>query len=169
MTLNMLPIRSFIVCALLLSHAAHAQSFSSAHWWPPAQHQAQQSFETALNGVPAPGSLRAYHDLLGSEPHIAGTPGDQRTIERMVHAFQELGLDVQTHEFWAYLSQPIQAELEIVSPAAVKLSLKEAASAEDCCAGHADLMFGFNAYSGSGKVTSQVVYANQGTKADFEK
>src|SRR5688500_16605823 len=81
------------ICSLLISAGALAQSFSSAERWPEAQREAQILFEHALNAVPTPASLRAYHDLLGSEPHVAGTPGDARTIQRMVDAFKAVGVD----------------------------------------------------------------------------
>lgn len=68
----------------------------------------------ALGLTPSAEQLRAYHDLLGSEPHIAGTPGDARTIERLASAFTEMGLPVRIEPFWALLSEPIEANLEIV-------------------------------------------------------
>src|SRR5262245_59873889 len=162
--------RCMILAALLLSGAAAAQeSFSSSGWWLPAGRTAQREFEAALNAVPDPASLRAYHDLLGSEPHIAGTAGDARTIERMVKAFESMGLDVQRQEIWPYLCKLIEARLEIIRPDSVELSLKEDAPAGDCCAAHEALFPGFNAYSGSGDVTAEVIYANYGTKQDFQK
>src|SRR5262245_26156624 len=94
-------------CVLALATPCAAESFSSARWWPPSQRQAQQGFEKSLNSTPAASSLRAYHDMMGSEPHIAGTPGDQRNIQRMAEAFKSLGLEVQVHEIWPYLCRPI--------------------------------------------------------------
>lgn len=139
---------------------------------------------------PDAASLRAFHELLGSEPHIAGTPGDQRTIDRLVSAFEGMGLEVEVHEFWPLLCRPIEAHLEIVqhaehpsapSPAAattqpqatrrgvISLSVREDNLLEDPATAHPDLTYGWNAYSGSGDVTAEVVYANYGTKADFQK
>ena len=50
------------------------------------------AYEHALNDIPTPASLRAWHDLFGSEPHVAGTPGDLRNIERLADAFERMGL-----------------------------------------------------------------------------
>jgi len=72
---------------------------------------------TALRELPSAASLRAYHDLLGSEPHVAGTPGDARQIERLAAAFTEMGLPVRIEPFWALLAVPVEAELEILGAA----------------------------------------------------
>lgn len=138
-------------------------------WWPPAQLEDELKYETMLNAVPTAASLRAFHDLLASEPHIAGTPGDAREIQTMQVQFRMLALEVQAQEFWAYLAKPIDAKLEIISPAPMTLSVKEQELAEDHFTKSPELTLGFNAYSGSGDVTAEVVYANYGTKADFEK
>jgi N-acetylated-alpha-linked acidic dipeptidase len=142
--------------------------------------------------APSASSLRAFHDLLGSEPHIAGTPGDARTIERLRDAFEAMGLEVDVHEFWPLLARPIDARLEIVqtparpdgapalsppgSPGAsaplrrgvIPLSIREDNLLEDPAAAHPDLTYGWNAYSGSGDVTAEVVYASYGTEDDFK-
>lgn len=129
----------------------------------------QQQLEFELNSIPTAASLRAFHDLLGSEPHVAGTAGDLRTIERLAALFGDLGLEVERHEFWAYLARPVDAAVEIVGPPDIELPLIEEDLAEDPFDGHAGLTVGWNAYSGSGDVTAPVVYANYGTLDDFKQ
>ncbi len=122
-----------------------------------------------------PASLRQWHDLLGSEPHVAGTDGDAREIRRIAIAFREMGLDVEVNEFWAYLAMPVSARVEIVEQGAAPkprrgvLPIIEKNLAEDPAAAHPDLSWGWNAYSGSGEIEAGVVYANYGTKTDFAK
>ena len=121
--------------------------------------------------------LRAWHDLLASEPHPAGTDGDHRTIERIANAFRTIGLDTTIHEFWSLLPQPVSARVEITeagsgdspSPGRIVLPLIERVLAEDPQTGHPDLTPGWNAYSASGTATGRVVYANHGTRSDFER
>ena len=146
-----------------------APSIPDLPWWPRTQRAAQRDYEKALNDVPRPQRLRQWHDRFGSEPHVAGTPGDLRNIDRLAAAFEELGLDVQRHDFWTYLARPVDAAVEIVSPVSLALPLREDVLAEDPSTGHPDLDIGWNAYSGSGDVTGGVVYANYGTREDFEK
>ncbi len=150
---------------------AAAQDFSLSRFAPD-RREAQRDYERKLLEGIDPARLRAWHDLVASEPHVAGTPGDLRTIERLAKAFSEMGLDVHTHWVWPYLAKPVGAELEIAAPPAVarKLGLSEPPIPGDDYTRSPDLIpLAWNAYSGSGDVTAPVVYANYGTKADFAK
>lgn len=40
---------------------------------------------------PDAAQLATIHELLASEPHVAGTPGDARTIERIAAEFRKMG------------------------------------------------------------------------------
>lgn len=126
--------------------------------------------------------LRKWHDLLASEPHVAGSPGDERQVERIATAFTEMGLEVEKHEIWVYLSRPVAAVLELIEDAPARrarteppgpqtrgLVIKETMLPEDIDSSNPDLAWGWNAYSGSGDVTGEIVYANQGTRADFAR
>ncbi len=136
--------------------------------------------------------------LAGGEPHIAGTPGDQRQIKRLRDAFVAVGLQTVVEEFQCVLPEPHAALLEIVTaesgdaaPASAPASASAAAAApapapaparrgviplaiternllEDPASAHPGLTYGWNAFSCNGDVTAEVVYANYGTKADFE-
>lgn len=137
--------------------------------WPARERAARQTFEEQLVAAPSAEKLRAWHDLLGSEPHVAGTPGDEREVARLAEAFRAMGLEVEEHEFWAYLCRPVSAVLQVVTPVAVDLVVKEDILKEDPFTAHPELTPGWNAYSGTGDVTAEVVYANFGTKADFRR
>ena len=132
--------------------------------------------------VADPSRLSDWHDLLGSEPHVAGTPGDQREIERLAAAFEAMGLDTEVREFKAYLPQPVKAEVEILGGRSlavdekdsrprgvIRLPLTERNLLEDPSSRHPGLSYGWNAFSGSGEVTAEVVYANYGTREDFDR
>ena len=149
----------------------------------------------AAQAEPDAGRLRAWHDLLSSEPHVAGTDGDSREIVRIANVFRGMGLETELHEFWALLSHPVSARVEIVGAAAsaqppvspgsaatapgsstarptrgrIVLPIIERNLAEDPQTAHPDLTWGWNAYSASGTATGRVVYANYGTRADFDR
>lgn len=130
-------------------------------------------------------SLLRTHQLLADEPHIAGTSGDWRTIEEIAAEFRAMGVDadgkplkgwtVEIEEFWPLLARPIDAAVQIMpdTPGASPLSLqlRERALSIDPASQSTDPLatLAWNAYSGSGDTTSNVVYANYGTKADFER
>lgn len=153
----------------LVVAAGNTQADNPYRYWPSAEHAAQRDLETALNAVPDPDSLRKYHALIAEEPHPAGTPQDLAAAEKLAESFESLGLDVERHEIWAYLPRPIDAAVEIVWPEHIRLDLKEKPVPGDDYSQHENLSFGWNAYSGNGDVTAEVVYVNYGRKKDFEK
>ncbi|MFG0327403.1 MAG: M28 family peptidase [Phycisphaerales bacterium JB037] len=142
-------------------------------YWRPSAREAYRQYEDALRSIPEASSLRRYHDLTASRPHGAGTPGDDQMIETLVREFEAMGLEVERHPFWAYLSWPIDAAVEIVAgdgvDGPIALPVKERPFEGDPYADHPELRIAFNAYSGSGDVTGEVVYANYGRLEDFEK
>lgn len=110
--------------------------------------------------------------MLADEPHVAGTPGDRRTIEEIESKFRELGSGVEgwqvkVHDFYPLLSTPVAAELSIVAPDSFALELRERGLG-DAAAERARGPFAYLGYAASGDVTGEIVYANYGTKADFE-
>jgi N-acetylated-alpha-linked acidic dipeptidase len=138
-------------------------------YWPGHERASYGTYEAALLASPTREGLLGTHQLLGSEPHIAGSAGDLRNVERIARAFEEMGLEVERHQFWALLCRPVAAAVEVVEPEHIPLLVKEQALDQDPFSGHPEQTIGWNAYSGSGDVTAPVVYANYGTKADFEK
>ncbi|QDV06684.1 Peptidase family M28 [Planctomycetes bacterium Poly30] len=160
--------------------AAAPQNASAAaplglEYWSGESHATRLAHDEAVVQAIDPASLSSWHDLVASEPHSAGSEGDERLIASLASAFEGMGLEVQVHPFTTYLSRPVSAELEIVSPAQVTLSLTEGVLPGDPFSEDLDdadaalLRLGWNAYSGSGDVTGEVVYANYGRLEDFQK
>jgi len=111
----MVRARTAITSAIASSALALAASAARPAAAPPAPPQrAADRLVSAVNAVPTATSLAAWHDLLGSEPHEAGTPGDAREIARLRDAFVAMGLSTSVEEFDALLPQPIDAVVEIV-------------------------------------------------------
>jgi len=143
-----------------------------------------KEYAEKLIATPKASELRRWHDLLTQEPHVAGTPGDLRQIDRIKQAFDSMGLDARLETFRAYLARPISATLEIIDigstsgtntgtekssrKGVLSLAVNEKNLLEDPATAHADLSYGWNAYSGSGDVTAELVYANYGTQEDFD-
>jgi len=165
-------VRTAVIAAALSFGAALAQPVidpAGLEEWPGAERAAAARVIAAAMARPNPEGLRALHDLMASEPHIAGTPGDQRTIERLVREFAAAGLEVERHDWWGYLCLPSAAALEIVEPDRRALILKENILADDPSAADPAQTPGWNAYSADGDVTARVVYANYATKPDFAR
>ncbi|UZD23730.1 M28 family peptidase [Algoriphagus halophytocola] len=107
---------------------------------------------------------------LTKAPHIAGTPENEAVAAYMSKVMSEAGMEVTSYPYDVYLpNDPGESLLEIISPEHITLSQQEGPIAGDPFSTDPRLHKGFNAYSGSGDVTAEVVYANYGVKADFEK
>tara|TARA_B110000116_G_scaffold184140_1_gene159601 strand:- start:4947 stop:6803 length:1857 start_codon:yes stop_codon:yes gene_type:complete len=82
---------------------------------------------------------------------------------------EEAGFEVTQYPYDIYLSnKPGASELSIVKPKRIQLNQKEDILDEDSFSSDPLLWKGWNAYSGSGNVTAEVVYVNYGRKEDFE-
>lgn len=107
---------------------------------------------------------------LTKAPHIAGTPENEAVAAYMSKVMSEAGMEVTSYPYDVYLpNDPGESLLEIITPEQITLSQQEGPIEGDPFSTDPRLHKGFNAYSGSGDVTGEVVYVNYGVKADFEK
>ncbi|EAZ82845.1 M28 family peptidase [Algoriphagus machipongonensis] len=115
-------------------------------------------------------SFKVHLKEITKNPHIAGTPENELVQQYMSKIMSEAGMDVKLYPYDVYLpNHPGESHLEIVSPVKMTLSQQEAILEEDPFSADDRLYLGFNAFSGSGDVTAEVVYVNYGTREDFAK
>jgi N-acetylated-alpha-linked acidic dipeptidase len=109
-------------------------------------------------------------EQLTKEPHVAGSPANERVQAYMAKIMQDAGFESKLYPYDLYMSkEPGESLIEIVTPFRKPINQQENIIAEDPFSDHPNLWKGWNGYSGSGDVTAEIVYANYGTKADFEK
>jgi N-acetylated-alpha-linked acidic dipeptidase len=114
--------------------------------------------------------FKVHLQELTKNPHIAGTPENELVQQYMAKIMEDAGMSVKLYPYDVYLpNDPGESHLEIVSPVQMKLSQQEAVLEEDPFSSDPRLHLGFNAFSGSGDVTAEVVYVNYGTREDFQK
>jgi N-acetylated-alpha-linked acidic dipeptidase len=107
---------------------------------------------------------------LTKEPHITGSKANERVRDYMAEVMRKAGFTVDIFPYDIYLPvMPGTASAELVTPIRLPLNNKEYIHKEDPFSSDPNLPVGFNAYSGTGDVTGEVVYANFGRKEDFEK
>jgi N-acetylated-alpha-linked acidic dipeptidase len=166
-----------VIAALALAVSPGLIAGDAEPWWHVGEragsaHTLQQRVINAVDRT----KLREMHETLASEPHMAGTPGDRRTIERLAQAFDSAGLEVEVHDFWPFLAFPIDAAVQIRHTTGegndaiihvIAMGLKEGKLVEDEHTHDRALPIGFNAYSAAGTAEGEVVYANYGTREDF--
>lgn len=128
----------------------------------------QTACERRFLPLPRSDSFRDHLRTITERPHPAGSEAQREVGEYLARAMEAAGLDVVSHPYDVYLPQLTDdVEAHIVTPVAMRLSNREPALEEDRFSGHPELLNGWNAFSGSGDVTAEVVYANLGRREDY--
>ena len=126
----------------------------------------EKSFQSSVDFT----RFRTHLVAITSEPHVAGTPANEKVRDYVSEAMKAAGWEVNVYPYDLYLSKgPGESLVELVTPIRQPLNQQENILPEDPYSSNPNLWKGWNAYSGSGDVTAEIVYANYGTKADFEK
>lgn len=159
----------FLILAACAAIRAESAEEGTLAWWAPGGRPAQARLEERLDRCVGTGELAAWHDMLASEPHVAGSAGDRRVIRAIAAAFRRMGLDTEVQEIQVYLPRPVDAEVRILAPEPMSLPIREDPTSADPWTAADDLPIGWNAYSGSGVAEGEVVYVNYGRKEDFEE
>jgi len=155
-----------LTAASLLSLSAFAQQDG----FSPSQLANQKKFEADYLKAVDYDRFKVHLSELTKNPHIAGTPENELVKDYMVKIMGDAGMNVKVWPYDVYLpNHPGKSELQIISPVQLTLSQKEGALPEDPFSDDPRLHLGFNAFSGSGDVTAEVVYVNYGTREDFMK
>jgi N-acetylated-alpha-linked acidic dipeptidase len=129
-----------------------------------AQHEREEKAQT----IASPQRIRVYMERMSANPHHAGSPGGKAVAEYALSQFKEWGLDARIEEFDALLPYPTTRSLEMIGPTHFRAQLKEPAIDDDKYTGQSGQLPTYNAYSGSGDVTAQLVYVNYGMPEDYE-
>ena len=127
----------------------------------------QRALEDRFRAVPDPARLREYMKAMSAEPHVAGRPGSRVVAEYALARFKEFGLNASIEEYEAYMPWPTERRLEMVAPTGRALLIQEPPVPQDPDSTDQDQTPTYNAYSGDGDVTGEVVYVNYGMPADY--
>jgi N-acetylated-alpha-linked acidic dipeptidase len=156
---------SFVLTASLLS-ASHAQ-IRPIRGFPDDAVSAQRQREEQFRKVPDSARLKEYMEAMAGDSHVAGQPSSKRVADYALAKFKSFGLDARLEEFEAMMPWPLETSVELVAPEKYALKIKEPVLPEDPDSGDQTPLY--NAYSGDGDVTGEVVYVNYGMPADYEK
>ena len=153
----------FLLSLLSLSAAAQT-GFTASDW------KNQLATEELFTNLIDETRFKIHLKELTKKPHVAGSKANNDVIDYIAKSMSDGGLSVKKYPYDVYMSKaPGESYLEIVQPKRQPLSMKEDIVEGDPFSSDEDLWKGWNAYSGSGEVTAEVVYANYGRKEDFEK
>ena len=115
-------------------------------------------------------SFKKHLKKLTERPHVVGSEGNAEVIRYIGQIMDDAGFKVTNYPYDVYLpNKPGESLIEIVTPSRDVLNQKEDVILGDPFTEDPELWKGWNAFSGSGDVTAEVVYANYGRKQDFEQ
>ena len=130
---------------------------------------AERQREEQFRKVPDAARLKEYMEVMAADPHTAGQPASRKVAEYALGKFKSWGLDAHIEEYEALMPWPTERTVELIAPTKYTLQLKEPVLSDDPDSGDADQTPQYNAYSGDGDVTGDVVYVNYGVPADYDK
>lgn len=132
---------------------------------------AQRQLEERFVLLPDANRLIEAHRFLTATPHIAGSTRDKELADWTARNFMSAGLDdvqISTHD--VLLPWPLEVSVEMTAPRSWRASMREDPIAGDpySQAPPEDLGIPYHAYSASGEVTGEVVYAGSGNPSDYD-
>ncbi|NNF37406.1 MAG: hypothetical protein HKN71_01970, partial [Gemmatimonadetes bacterium] len=131
--------------------------------------EAQAVCEARFLELPSSDAFREHLRIITANPHPTGSQAQIEVGHYLGRVMKAAGLTVREHPYDVYLPQLTDdVEAHIVTPEPMRLNNRERALDEDRFSGHPDLLNAWNAFSGSGDVTGEVVYANFGRREDYE-
>ena len=157
--------KKYLFLLIFVSFNAIAQTgFTKSDWKN--QLETEKFFNNLVDGA----RFKIHLKELTKKPHVTGSKSNNDVIDYIAKIMNNAGLSVKKYPYDIYMSKaPGESYLEIVEPKRQPLSMMEDVLEEDPYSSDKDLWKGWNAYSGSGEVTAEVIYANYGRKEDFEK
>lgn len=157
----------FIICFISFAFASIGQKVDG---FAAKSVNKQQETEAQFIKTVDETSFKKHLKELTKKPHVAGNKANEDVRDYMSKVMKEAGWDVELYPYDIYMSkEPGNSAVELVTPFRQPLSQQEDVIGEDSFSADPALWKGWNAYSGSGDVTSEVVYANYGRVEDFEK
>jgi len=153
-----------LLASFSISNAQELDGFTSK------SQKTQQLIETQFLETVDVDAFKKHLRTLTAKPHTAGNKANEDVRDYMVTVMTNAGWDVELYPYDIYMSkEPGNSLIELVTPIRQPINQQENILKDDPFSSDPTLWKGWNAYSGSGDVTAEVVYANYGRIEDFEK
>ena len=130
----------------------------------------EREVEKKFMAVPDPKLAEEHLRILTQVPHIAGSPEDKATAEYVAKKFREAGLDTEIVEYKVWFNYPAEIRVDMTEPPGVEMHGPHREHVDDDpYQDDPRVVMPYNGMSPSGDAEAEVVYANYGSPADFDK
>lgn len=127
----------------------------------------ERQYEQVFSKHVSNDSIAEYSKHLASRPSRVGTYGNEVALHYSLEELQKAGLDAYVQSYDVYMSVPKQISVKQTEPEERELDVIEDVDPGTPFAD--EIVPGHNAYSPSGTVEGELVYANYGRPEDFEE
>jgi len=130
----------------------------------------ERAIEARFLAVPDPKLAEEHLRILTQAPHIAGSPEDKANAEYVAKKFREAGLKTEIVEYRVLMNYPTEISVDVTAPPDVHMHGPSREHVDgDPYQDDPRVVIPFSGMSPSGDAEAEVVYANYGTAADFQK
>lgn len=126
----------------------------------------QTQFETKFQNGVKEKTIKKFGRALSERPALVGTKGNEAGVKYALSELKKAGLKPKVHTYDVYLSHPNKVSVTQTAPFKRELKLME--NLKKNTPFKNEVVEGYNAYSPSGNVEGELVYANYGTPDDFK-
>jgi hypothetical protein len=161
------PLSVWLTAAFLLVHTVHAQTKISGFTDPGGvrQLEMEKAFDAGLDAK----NHDTWLKFLSSRPHHVGSVQAKANVDYMANLFRQWGYSVDIARYDVLFPTPRTRLLELQGPKPYKAKLEEPVLAEDRTSGQrSEQLPTYNAFSGEGDVTAELVFVNRGIPEDYE-
>lgn len=160
--------RCVVVASALIVNLSPSLAQQPLSGFVPARQADQYKIEADFKAKQSPTAFKNHLEKLSSVPHITGSKENEQVRDYIAETMRKAGWQVDIYPHDVLLPKgPGEIAVELVEPIRQPLNIKEFIFTQDKYASDPRLTPGYNAWSGSGDVTREVVYANYGRKEDF--
>ena len=143
-----------IICTSFSFSFAQYEGYSLTRWKN--QLKIEDLFSKNIDNT----SFKKHLIKLTERPHVVGSNANKAVQEYMYEVMKNAGFNVEKYPYDVYLpNKPGNSLIEIVTPTRIVLNQKEDIIPGDPFSKDPSLWKGWNAFSGTGDVTAEVVYA----------
>jgi N-acetylated-alpha-linked acidic dipeptidase len=159
-----------LVTVIFVSLRSQTNSSDSRELTGFAHPEDEKAIESRFLAVPDPQRAREHLRILTQAPHVAGTPEDKATADYVAQKFRDAGLETKIVEYKIWINYPKEISVDVTRPADVHMHGPTREHVDgDPYQDDPRIFPPFSGMSPSGEVEAEVVYANYGTAADFQR
>lgn len=169
----MRQIFSRVFIAFLLTFSVFAQTVTTEKTlmgFSPENSVKQKQLEAKFDANLKAENLRTWMKRLSARPHYVGSPYGKENADFIAAQFKSWGFDTKIEQFDVLFPTPKTRILEMTAPEKFTAKLEEPDLKEDKTSNQkSEQLPSYNAYSGEGDVTGDLVFVNYGVPSDYDE